>query len=199
MLREQLGPDGFNDAADSGPESIKGSFGGFTQEGFDFGEDLFNGVEVGRIRRQIKDFCTFVLDHLPDTGNLVAAQVVADDDITWLECRAELGFHINQESCAIHGRIQTPRRKQTVKMQSGNESHGFVTAGSMVIASLSHRTAAILPRHVRACSRFIEKDQASGIAGLLPVSPNEPCRRHVSTLLFAGLQCFFYNCIPAIG
>ena len=81
---------------------------------------------------------------------------------------------------------------QAVKMQAGNESHGFpVTAGSVIMASLSHRTAAMPPGHVRACSRFIEKDQARGVTGLLPVPPDTPCCCHVSTFLLAGPQCFF--------
>lgn len=108
-----------------------------------------------------------------------------------------MGF-TGQESCAIHGSIQALGRNQLVKIEACNESHGFpLIAGSVVLASLSHRVAAMPPGHVRARSRFIEKDQARRVAGLLPVPPSEPCRRHVSMFLFAGPQCFFYNCIPA--
>ena len=80
-----------------------------------------------------------------------------------LQHRAELGLYISQESFAVHGSIQAPRGNQAFKTEACNESHGFpVTAGSVVMASLSHRAAAMPPGHVRACSRFIEKDQAAG-------------------------------------
>ncbi len=34
------------------------------------------------------------------------------------------------------------------------------------MTSLAHRVAVMPPRHIRACSRFIEKDQARGVKDL---------------------------------
>ncbi len=58
-----LWSDTCDDTADGELERITGAFGGLPQEGFDFGAGLLDGVEIGRIRWQIKDVCAFVLDH----------------------------------------------------------------------------------------------------------------------------------------
>ena len=67
--------------SDGFPESIEGAFSGFAQQGFDFGEHLLDGVEIGRIGRQIEDGCACGFDGLPDAIDLVACQIVADNDI----------------------------------------------------------------------------------------------------------------------
>jgi len=64
------------------PEIVDGSFCGFAEQRFEFCEELFYRVEVGRVGWKIEQSCTHILDGLPDPGDLVAAQVVEHHDVS---------------------------------------------------------------------------------------------------------------------
>lgn len=57
---------------------------------FDLGEGLLDGVEIGRVWRQIPEPCSGRADHLSDGEGLVRAEIVHDDDVAGLEHGDEL-------------------------------------------------------------------------------------------------------------
>ena len=44
--------------ADDAPEAVDGSLGGFSQQGFELGEQLFDWIEVRAVGRKIENLCT---------------------------------------------------------------------------------------------------------------------------------------------
>jgi hypothetical protein len=57
--------------ADSLDEAFKRSGGGFSQRGLQFGERLFDRIEIGAVGRQVAQRRAGPLDRLPDAGHFV--------------------------------------------------------------------------------------------------------------------------------
>ena len=75
------GGENLGDAID---DAIFGSGIGLSQQGFEFGEDLFDGIEVGGIGRQEDKPRTGMADCGSDGVALMAAQIVDDHDVAGL-------------------------------------------------------------------------------------------------------------------
>ena len=60
-----------------------GSFGCFSQQMFELGEDLFDRVEIGAIGRQEEQPCAGSPDRGTNGSALVAAEIIQDDDVAW--------------------------------------------------------------------------------------------------------------------
>src|SRR3954454_12823732 len=56
------GREDVDEAADGGPKALDGAFGGIAQESFQFGEGVLDGVEIGRVRREVEQACPRRLD-----------------------------------------------------------------------------------------------------------------------------------------
>jgi hypothetical protein len=76
-----LGREAVEECADALPGSLYGTFGGLSQEGLELGEDLLDGIEVGRIRRQEEELCAGGGESGADGLAFVAAEIVHDDDV----------------------------------------------------------------------------------------------------------------------
>jgi hypothetical protein len=70
------GGDGVKQFADFLPELFPGSFGGFAEQSFEFGEEFFDGVQIGRIGRQIEQRGTDRGEGRPDPFHFMAAEVI---------------------------------------------------------------------------------------------------------------------------
>jgi hypothetical protein len=62
--------------ANGGPQVVNRAGGGFSEQGFQLGEDLLNWVVVGTVRRQIKQLGTRVVNRFFNASNFVRAEVV---------------------------------------------------------------------------------------------------------------------------
>jgi hypothetical protein len=62
------------DNFDAIDQSIEVAFGGFAQQGFKFGEEVFDGVEVGRIGRHKDDLGAVVCDGFAHPGYFMATE-----------------------------------------------------------------------------------------------------------------------------
>jgi hypothetical protein len=65
-----------------------------SQESFELGEDLLDGVEVGRVLRQEDEAGSNISDRLPHGFSLVGAEIVEDYDVARLQRRHEELFDI---------------------------------------------------------------------------------------------------------
>jgi hypothetical protein len=83
------GCEGLERIGDSIPEIIDGSGGGFSQERFQFGEGLLDGVEVRRIGREVDEPRADGLDGSLDGFDTVGGQIVEDYDIAGMKRRRE--------------------------------------------------------------------------------------------------------------
>ena len=73
--------EGFEELADGGADGFDGSRGGFAQQVLELGEDLLDGVQVGRVFRQEEQLGAGCADGLANGFALVAAEIVHDDDV----------------------------------------------------------------------------------------------------------------------
>ena len=76
--------------ADVSPGVLDGSLLGLAHPVLDLGEGLLDGIEVGRVRRQIPEPGIGGADHLANGSGLVGAEIVHDDDVAGFEYRYEL-------------------------------------------------------------------------------------------------------------
>jgi hypothetical protein len=49
------------------------------------GEGFFDGVEIGRVWRQVKQLAASLLDELPDPPTLLRREVVHHHNLSWVE------------------------------------------------------------------------------------------------------------------
>ena len=70
-------------------EPIKRPLGSLAKQSLELGEEVFNGVEIRGIGRQIKDRCTPLRESLFNSCHLVRTQVIGHHDISLVECWAE--------------------------------------------------------------------------------------------------------------
>lgn len=93
----------------------KWSFGGFAQQGFEFGEEVFNGVEIGRIGRQEDDLSAPGCDTFVHPGHFMATEVIGRHDVAGLQGWTQHFLDIVQECLAVHRTIQKPRSFDPVR------------------------------------------------------------------------------------
>jgi hypothetical protein len=72
--------EGRDENADGLPEGINGARLDFSEQCFEFGEHLFNRIEIRRVGGQEQEPRACIADHAPDAITLVAVEVVHDDE-----------------------------------------------------------------------------------------------------------------------
>ena len=96
------------------PECRYGSCCGLTEQGLEFGEGWFDGMEVWGIGRQIKQGSACCFDGLAPPGHLMAGQIVQDDHIAARQFGTEHLAHIFEEDRTVPG----PSTTQGAAMRS---------------------------------------------------------------------------------
>ena len=174
------------------PEGIDVARGGLTKQRFEFGEELFDGVQVGRIRRQIEQRGLRRRDGFFHASHLVAAEVVQDHDVPGLQRGTQKLPHPGQEEFPIHRPVGDQRSRQLIVPQSGKKSGRLpIAIGGRCDAALPPGRAAIAPRHVGRGPGLIDEHELSCVHVRLHRVPGAPRHLHVLALLLAGVQSFF--------
>src|ERR1700740_1419331 len=94
----------------------------------ELGEELLDGVEVGRVFRQEEELGPGGSDGLTYGFAPVAAEVVHHDDLIWLERGGENLLDIGPEALAGDRAIYEPGRVDAVMAQSGQKRHRLPAA-----------------------------------------------------------------------
>ena len=185
--------DGAQDRPDSSPQPGNGPLCSLAQECLEFAEDLFDRVEVWRIRRQINCHRVRRLDRLRDAGDFVGCKVIHEDDVTAVECRGQTSFNIGAEDLSIERAFDHEGCHDSVMAQAGyqrdrlpmpmrNKADQPLTAGS----------AAPQPYHIGAGGRFIDEHQPGRVKQKLLSPPAATCAGDVRPLLLRGAQALFF-------
>jgi hypothetical protein len=95
--------------ADACPGALDGSFGCFSQQMFELGEDLFDRVEIGAIGRQEEQPCAGSPDRGTNGSALVAAEIIQDDDVAWPKRWDENFFDVETEGLAVDRTVENLR------------------------------------------------------------------------------------------
>ena len=158
----------------------------------DFGERLFDRIEVGGVWRQVPEPSTSVADHLTDGDRLVGAEIIHHDDVAGFEHRYELLLDIGAKALTVDRSIEDTGCGEPIAAQRAEESQG----APMSVRGEAAQAFALRPppskrRHVGLDPGFIDEDQPSWIEASLPGSPALSPSRDVSARLLKGEQCFF--------
>ena len=176
----------------SPPCGFYGSFVGLSEQCLEFGEDHFDGVQVGRVRRQEEQMRARVADELAGGLAFVAAEIVGNHDVTGREGRDEALVDPSGEAVAADWPVEHEGGHDAVMTQPGQERQGLpVTVRDMGRQARAAQAPATGPRHVGLDPCFIQKYQTLGIKSMLVLLPALPEPRHLRAQLFAGHHGFF--------
>jgi len=176
----------------SPPCGFHGSFVGLSEQCLELGEDHFDGVQVGRVRRQEQEMRARVADELAGRLAFVAAEVVGDHDVAGGQGRDQALVHPGGEAVAVDRPVQDEGCDDAVMAQPGQEGQCLpVTVRDMGRKPCATLAPATGPGHVGLDPSFIQKYQTLGIKSMLVLLPALPEPRHLRAQLFAGHHGFF--------
>lgn len=95
---------------DEGVDLIEAPRPGRPEESFQFGEGLFDRVEVGTVRGQKPELRADAFDGGADLGLLVDCEVIEDHDVAGLQRGHEDLFDVSEETRIIDRAIEDGRR-----------------------------------------------------------------------------------------
>lgn len=174
------------------PKRIDAALGGLAQQRLELGEHLLDRIEVRRVWRLVQDAGAPGSDGLRNAADLVAGQVVGNDDVPGVERGAQELTHPGQEHLSVHGAIDHQRGSHTIMAQASNERGGLpMPMRGRSHAALAAPGAPVAACHVRAGGRLIQKDQPVWLQATLPGPPLLARLLYVGPILLAGVQRFF--------
>ena len=158
----------------------------------ELGEDLFDGIEVGRIFGQKEQLGVGGTDGLAYRLALVAAQIVHDDNVAGVERGDQDVLDISSETLAVDRAVEEPWGVDAVMAKGGQERHGFpVALRHLGGEPLAARRPSPERRHVGLGPCLVDEDQALRIDPALIFRPLLAPSRDVGTIPFAGDHGFF--------
>ena len=187
-----MGWEGAEERSDALPCCLYGSLGGFSQEQFELGEDLFDWIEVRGVGRQEQQPGSGRADCLADGRALVAAKIVHNDDIA----RRERGHEELLDPCGkavtVDRSIEDARRVDPVMAKCSQEGQRAPFAERSAGDQLAPaRRPAPDRRHVGLGPGLVDEDQPPGIKPPLVLLPLFPPARDLRPQLLDGEQRFF--------
>lgn len=186
------GREGVEGGGSGAAQGEEGSASGLAQEGFEFGEGQFDGVEVRAVGREVEQLGSASRDGLRSSANFVAGEVIADDQVARGQFRGEDLLEVGDEHRAIHWPINEQRRAEPVMAQRGDEGIGLpMTVRDRAQAASTPVGPAIQAGHLGVESSLIQEDQPAHfpLQALLP--PNGTRVPQFRPVLFGGAQRFF--------
>ncbi len=178
--------------SDAFPCLFDGSLCGFSQQRFQFGEHLLDGIEIGAVRRQKEQLCTGLADGAADRLSLMAIEIIHDHDVAGFERGNEELLDISQEAFAIDGAVKDHWRINAIGAQRRQEGESLpVAMRHFCVQGLATCTPAAQPRHIGFGRGLIKKDQPRRIKLALMGFPPRAFSGDVGTVLFGGEQGFF--------
>lgn len=173
------------------PKASDGSARHFAQRVFEFGEELFDWIEVGAVGGQEPLAGSRCFDGLSNSGDLVGAQIVHDDDVAGRQGRRQNLLDIGEELFAVDGAVEDTGRCDAVAAQSGQESRGLpMSEGRVSDQPLAFFASAIAGRHVGRSPGLVD-NQPSRIEAWLRFAPIGASGLDISPALLGGAKRLF--------
>ena len=135
-------------------------------------------------------------DKLACARTLVAAQVVHDDDVAWLEFRNQDLLHIGFECIPVDRPVQHERRDHPAQAQTGDESRGLpVPMRHGRPQTLAFGRPTVAAGHVGLGPGFVDEDKPLRVKVELVIEPDLPLAAYVRAVLLAGMGRLFLRVI----
>ncbi len=96
-MRAFVGCEAVKQPPDVSPERVDGARGGLAEPGFECGKQLFDGIQIGGVGREIAEVCPYRFNSLFDARHFVTAQVVSDNEIARVTRQAQTLLDILEE------------------------------------------------------------------------------------------------------
>ena len=158
----------------------------------ELGEDLFDGIEVGRIFGQEEELGAGGADQLAHGFALVTAEIVHDNDIALAKRRRQYPFYIGAKALAVDRPLKQPRRIDPIEAERGQEGRRVpATVRDLGDAALAARRPSAQWRHVGLGPGLVDEDQALRGDAILILCPLRAPPRHVGAIAFASHHAFF--------
>lgn len=187
-----FGCEAIEQGADASPCVFDGSLSGLSEQCFQLGKDLLDGIEIGAVGRQEEKPCADGADGSTHGMAFVAAEIVHNDDVTRLERRHEELLDIGFEAFTVDRSIKHARCIDPVVPQGCEEGERSPMAvRSLSAQALSSQSPAMGADHVSLGPGFIDKDEAGWINLCLMPFPACPSARDVGPVLLGWQQRFF--------
>jgi hypothetical protein len=133
---------------------------GRAQQLLELGPGLFDGVQVRRVRRQVKQLGSCRLDSFAHSLDLVRTEIVHHHHIARPQFRTQDLIQISKEYLPIRGRLDGHSGDHAARADGAQNGEDFPSAvrGGLMNARASDTTR-IQSRHLRRDAALIEKDQ----------------------------------------
>ena len=129
----------------------------------EFAPCLFDRVEVRRVGRQVEQRSPARLDPLAYAVDLVGAEVVHDDDMTWPQLGAQHLIEVGEEDFTVGGRLDGHGGQHAAVVHRTQDGDDLpVTAGNVRVDAPTTRSACRGTRHLGRHAAFIQVDQVLG-------------------------------------
>jgi hypothetical protein len=162
------------------------------EERLQFGERLFDGIEVGTVGRQEPDKRADGFDRRADLWLFMHHQVIEDDDVAGAECRRQDLFDVGEEAHVVDRVIKDGRGAESLDRQRGDHRRRLpMTTGGVVVQTSASRTAPIAPQQIRGNAALVQKDVLVGVVQRERGLPVPALRSDVRPSLFVGVNGFF--------
>ena len=162
------------------------------QARFEFGKDLFDGIEVGAVGGQVEQLRPSRLDCVTNPSHFMTGQIVHDDRVARVERGGQDLFDIGYKARAIDRAVEDGGSGQLVGAEGGNDGGRL----PMAVGDFRHEagaapTAAIAPGHLRLERGLVQEDEPGTVELSRLDAPVLPGRYDIRPILFGGVQDFF--------
>ena len=169
-----------------GPRSVS------AEERLQFGERLFDRVEVGTVGRQEPDRRADGFNRRADLWLFMHHQVIEDDDVAGAECRRQDLFDVGEEAHIVDRAIKDCRGAESLDRQRGDHRRRLpMTTGGVVVQPSASRAAPVAPQQIRGDAALVQKDVLVGVVQRERGMPLPTLRGDVRSSLFVGVNGFF--------
>lgn len=159
-----------------------------TQSLFELGPSLLDGVEIGRVGRQVNDVGATAFDGLSYAFYLVCSQIIENDQVARFEARYQHLLNESEEDIAVGGRFDAHTGQDAVGSKGCQNRQGApVTCGDGLPDPLSTQAPAVKARHLRGDAAFVQEHQALWIGRGDQFPPRGPQPKVLSAVLLLGV------------
>ena len=177
---------------DALPGGFDSSFGGLSQQQLELGEELLDWVQVRTVWRQEQELGAGGSDGLAHRSAFVAAQVVHDDDVPWLEGWHQELLDISGEGLAVDRAVEDAGCIDPIMPQRCQEGERApVPKGGPANQLFAARSPTADRGHVGLGPRLVDEDEAPWIKPALILSPLLAPFGDGRPQLLGGEQSFF--------
>jgi hypothetical protein len=162
------------------------------KDGFEFGEELLNGVEIGTVCWEVNKKRATCFDRFSDTDALVNIDVVHEHDVTSFQRWSKNLFDIGNKHLAVHRPFEHEGSGNTIMTQRRDEGGGFPMAMQHLLdQTLAPWGSAVKPGDGGRDAGFINENEPFRIKSRLSPLQGFTTRGNVRPILFGGVQAFF--------